>query len=263
MDDPKHVWITGASSGIGRALALKFARSGAAVSASALPDDALDGLETIAEAIHPNALDVTDADMISRTVQELESTRGPIDLAVLNAGIWEQSRPERFDALTAKRLMEVNYLGVANALAAVLPGMIERKSGHIAITASVAGYRGIPRCAYYGPSKAALISLAETLRAELPQQGIKVQVINPCIVDTPMTENVKIRKLFMIDADQAADLIFKGLKSSRFEIAVPKPLAMLWRSWCALPYGLFFRALQAVQSGNVMKPGPGSHNRQN
>jgi len=256
----RHVWITGASSGIGKAVALRLARRYMAVSASALDDSALDQLQDAKKAgnIETAPLDVTNGKMVRDTVSALERLHGPIDLAILNAGLWAFSQPGKFDGHAAAKIMHVNYLGVTNCLAAVLPGMIERSSGHIVITASVAGFRGLPQCAYYGPTKAALLSLAETLRAELTPLGIKVQVICPGFIDTPMTRNIDLHKPFLMETARAADLIVQGLQSKRFEIAFPWQLVTLLKVWRALPYNLYFWVVRKVGSANVMRSKSGA-----
>lgn len=249
-----HVWITGASSGIGKAVALRLVRQNMTVSASALDDDALDGLRSddTAGSIQIMPLDVSNSKMVHEAVSSLERQRGPIDLAILNAGLWAFSPPEEFDGHTAARLMHVNYLGVTNCLSAVLPGMIERNAGHIVITGSVASFRGLPRCAYYGPTKAALLSLAETLRNELKPFGVKVQVINPGFVNTPMTRKFELKKPFLMETDRAADIILQGLQSRRFEIAFPWQMVSLLKLWRALPYDLFFWLVRKTASLNLM-----------
>ncbi|MCP5076186.1 MAG: SDR family NAD(P)-dependent oxidoreductase [Rhodobacteraceae bacterium] len=256
----RHVWITGASSGIGKAVALRLAHGNMTVSGSALDDAALDELQDAGEAggIETAPLDVINSKMVHDTVSSLEHFHGPIDLAILNAGLWAFSKPDKFDGRAAAQLMQVNYLGVTNCLSAVLPGMIERNSGHIVITASVAGFRGLPRCAYYGPTKAALLSLAETLHAELTPLGIKVQVISPGYIDTPMTRNIELHKPFLMETGRAADLIIKGLRSRRFEIAFPWQLVTLLKVWRALPYDLFFWAVRRAISVNLMRSKPGA-----
>ena len=136
--------------------------------------------------------------------------------------------------------MEVNYLGVTHALAALLPEMKRRKIGHIAIVASVAGYRGLPKGAYYAPTKAALINLAETLHPELAKEGIKMQVINPGFIRTPMTQINKFPMPFLMEVPDAVTLILKGLRANRFEIAFPGQLVSFLKVSRVLPYWLYF-----------------------
>ena len=246
MADWKHAWITGASSGIGAELALRLAKEGTAVSASARSAEKLQSLSQRQEGVHALPLDVCDQQAVATAVQRAEQAHGPIDLAILNAGLWLPSEPHDFDGDAASRSMEVNYLGVTHALAAVLPEMKRRKIGHIAIVASVAGYRGLPKGAYYAPTKAALISLAETLHPELAKQGIKLQVINPGFIRTPMTEINKFPMPFLMEVPKAVNLIMKGLRSSRFEIAFPWQLVSFLKVARVLPYWMYFALMRLL-----------------
>ncbi|MEM7426049.1 MAG: SDR family NAD(P)-dependent oxidoreductase [Pseudomonadota bacterium] len=240
MDGWKHAWVTGASTGIGAELVKRLAARGVAVSASARSADKLEDLAQASAQISARTVDVTDAAAMTSTAADAESEHGPIDLAILNAGIWLQSAGRPYDGTAAKTSMDINYLGVTNALAAVLPGMVERRRGHIVIVASVAGYRGMPNAAHYAPTKAALISLAECLHAELARKGIKVQVVNPGFVKTPMTDVNKFPMPFLMSVDGAADRIMDGLVSSRFEITFPWKLVVLLKLLRILPYRLYF-----------------------
>ena len=164
-------WITGASSGIGEALAVELAHRGVAVAASARRQAELAALAARAPGITPFPLDVTDPDACAGVHDEIVRRLGGIDLAVLNAGIGQRMGVADFDARRAARMMAVNYQGVVNCLAAVMAPMVERRHGQIALVSSLAGYRGFPRAAGYSASKAAVISLAESLRMELEAAG--------------------------------------------------------------------------------------------
>lgn len=240
MNGWKHAWVTGASSGIGAEIVRRLAAGGTAVSASARSADKLQALAEESANIASCPVDVTDAEAVSRLADEAARERGEIDLAILNAGVWLPSAGKPYEADAARMSMDVNYLGVTNALAAVLPGMVERRSGHIVIVGSVAGYRGLPNASHYAPTKAAVISLAECLRSELARKGIKVQVVNPGFVKTPMTDVNKFPMPFLMSVDAAADKIMDGLPSSKFEIAFPWQLILLLKLFRVLPYRLFF-----------------------
>jgi short-subunit dehydrogenase len=234
-------WVTGASSGIGRALALALARGGVKVAASARSADRLAELARLDGNIVPFALDVRDGAATRAVVQDIAARLGPIDLAVLNAGIGELMPLKSFSAEKARQAVEVNYLGVANGVEALLPGMMERRSGHIAMVASIGGYRGLsPSGAAYGPSKAAVIHLAETLRNGLAAHGIAVSLINPGFVATPMTAANRHPMPFIVDAEEAARRIVRGLRKRRFEIAFPWQLVALLKLLRLLPYPMFF-----------------------
>lgn len=234
------MWITGASSGIGRAVALHLAKSGVRVAASARSADALAALAAQQPGITAFPLDVTDRAAVAAAVRAIEATIGPIDLALLNAGIWQPMGARDFNAPMAVHSISVNYFGIVNALDALIPLLIGRGSGHLALVSSVAGYRGLPKAAAYSPSKAAVISLAETLKPDLAARGVKVSVINPGFVETPMTRVNKFPMPFIIKSDDAANRIITGLQTGKFEIAFPWQLVSILKLARILPYSLYF-----------------------
>jgi NADP-dependent 3-hydroxy acid dehydrogenase YdfG len=242
---PGLIWITGASAGIGRALALRMARDGWRVAASARRADELAELAREAGGlpgtIHAYPLDVTDQAAVWEAVATIEHELGAIDVSVLNAGTHEPTPAATFAAATLRRLLEVNVIGVANGLEAVLPRLIARRTGRVAIVASVAGYGGLPNAAAYGATKAALINLAEAMRPELLQRGVILQVINPGFVKTPLTDKNDFAMPFLISAEDAAEVIRRGLQSDRFEIAFPTLFVRLMKLVRVLPYRLYFR----------------------
>jgi short-subunit dehydrogenase len=235
-----QAWITGASSGIGRELALQLARSGVTVAVSARSREALASLAASHANIHAYPLDVTDDAAVIQTVQAIERAHGPIDLAVLNAGIWQPVKVQELQVQPFAEAMAVNYLGVVRGLAAIVPGMIARGSGQIALVSSVAGYRGLPRGGAYVASKAALIGLAECLYPELREKGVALSLVNPGFVKTPMTDRNDFPMPFIIGVEDAAARIIRGLKAKRFEIAFPLRLVMLLKLGRVLPYRLYF-----------------------
>lgn len=239
------IWITGASAGIGRALALRMAREGWRVAASARRADELATLARdaggLAGAIHPYPLDVTDQAAVWETVAAIEHELGAIDVSVLNAGTHEPTPAATFAVAALRRLLELNVIGVANGLEAVLPRLISRRAGRVAIVASIAGYGGLPNAAAYGASKAALINLAEAMRPELLERGVILQVINPGFVKTPLTDKNNFAMPFLISAEDAAEAIRRGLESDRFEIAFPVLFVRLMKLLRVLPYWLYFR----------------------
>lgn len=234
------VWITGASTGIGRDLAIKLAAGGAHVTISARSADALAALAAKHPRIRAAPLDVTDPSATARVVDDIEASQGPLDLVILNAGVWQPMGASRFDAGKSAQSMAVNYLGIANALERVIPLMSARGRGHIAMTASVAGYRGLPQASAYAPSKAAVISLAETLKPDLARKGVTVSVVNPGFVETPMTEVNQFPMPFLMPSDKAADAIIAGLEKRKFDIAFPWQMAALMKFARVLPYPAFF-----------------------
>ena len=238
---PERVWITGASMGIGEALALRLARDGAEVVASARSADRLADLAKRADGrIVPWPLDITDAVAVGAAVAGIEAERGPIDVAVLNAGTHQPVSAAEFTADGLRRLIELNLFGTAACLEALMPRMIARGRGRIAVVASVAGYRGLPTSAYYGATKAALINLAESLRFDLARAGVTMQLIDPGFVKTPLTDRNEFPMPFLISAELAADRIASGLRSRRFEIAFPRRFVWMLKLLRCLPYALYF-----------------------
>lgn len=234
------MWITGASSGIGRQLALDLAGLGAVVAVSARSGDALAELAAENASIRSYPLDVTDLAACRQMAKSIEADIGPLDLVVMAAGIWIIRDIGSFQAEDSIKAMRVNYEGAANVIDAVLPSMMERRAGHIAPVASVAGYRGIPRAVTYAPTKAALISMAEALRTDADQHGITVQIINPGFVRTPMTDINDFPMPFLLEPEDASRRIVAGLKSGRFEIVFPTRLAIIMKLLRLLPYRLYF-----------------------
>lgn len=242
-----RVWITGAGSGIGRALALRLARDGAAVAVSARSADALDALAAEAPGrIHPFPLDVTDADAVGRCVAAIEERLGPLDQVVLNAGTHIPMGLEDFSTATARALMEVNYMGVVHGLDAVLPRLRARGGGGVAVVASVAGYGGLPTAAAYGPTKAALINLCESLKLDCDRAGIRLRLICPGFVATPLTARNPFPMPDLIGAEEAADRIVAGLAGGGFEIAFPPRFARIMKTLRLLPYGVYFPLIRRI-----------------
>lgn len=242
----KVVWVVGASTGIGRELALLLARSGVRVAASARSADKLGDLAALAPGILAVPADVTRLGELVAAHARISAELGPIDLAILNAGVWDPIDARELSAARLARAMEVNFSGIANALEPLIPAMLARGSGHLALVASVAGYRGLPKAAAYAPTKAAVISLAEVLRFDLERHGLTVSVINPGFVDTPMTAVNAFPMPFMIPADDAARRIVRGLARKKFEIAFPWQLVSLLKVMRILPYGLYFRVARVM-----------------
>ena len=239
----KTAWITGASTGIGREIALQMAQAGVEVAASSRSAGSLAGLHP---KIHPYPLDVTDAKATAETVARIERERGPIELALFAAAYYQPVDPAALDPAVFERTLSTNVMGVVNGIAAVLPRLQQRQAGHLAWFASVAGYRGLPKAAAYGPSKAALINLAESLKPDLAGMGIKVSVVNPGFVETPLTAQNDFPMPFLMKPDAAARLTIDGLARERFEISYPWQFVSLLKIARILPYGLYFRMIDRM-----------------
>lgn len=236
----KLVWITGASTGIGRELALQLARDGTTIAVSARSAEKLAELASLSAAIKPYPLDVTDARAAAETFARIEAELGSVDLAILNAGIWQPMTVKDFSAERGKTSMQVNYFGVLHALEPAMHAFAARGGGHIAIVASVAGYRGVMKGGAYSPTKAALISLCEALYPHLTPKGVKLTVINPGFVETPMTSVNKFPMPFMVPVTNAAATIIAGLKRGKYEIVFPWQMAVLMKFLRVVPNRLFF-----------------------
>ena len=227
--------------GIGEALARRLARDGAEVVASARSADRLAALATEGVGrIVPWPLDITDHAAVATAVARIEAERGPIDVAVLNAGTHRPVSAADFTAQGLRELMEINVMGTAACLEALMPRMIARGQGRIAVVASVAGYRGLPTSAYYGATKAALINLTESLKFDLDRAGVTIQLIDPGFVKTPLTDRNEFPMPFLISADVAADRIARGLRGKGFEIAFPRAFVWILKLLRLLPYRLYF-----------------------
>lgn len=236
------VWITGASSGIGAALAGKLAGDGHDVAISARRQDDLDTLarERGDSLLHAYGLDVTDGNAVAQIAAAIEAERGVIHTAILCAGTYQPITADRFDSFEARRQVDVNLCGVMNCLDPLLRTMLARGSGHIAIVSSLTSRFGLPRACVYGGSKAALVNLAEALRTECQDQGVTIQIINPGFVETPLTRQNRFEMPFLVPVEQAASTIAKGLGTDRFEIAFPWQIDLATRFLRFLPRGLAF-----------------------
>lgn len=236
-------WVTGASSGIGAAVALELARRGWTVAISARRTEALEAVAREADGlpgrIVAHAGDVTDAQAMRGVVETIETIHGPIALAFLNAGI-ASGQGRAIDAETVERVVATNLLGVAKSLFAVQPCMTARGRGQIAVNASLVGYRGLPGAAAYGAAKAGAIYLCEALRFDCAAAGIRLQLVNPGFVETPMTQGRSFPMPFMLTAEEGARRIVDGFERGGFEITFPRRLAWLLKAARLLPYPAYF-----------------------
>ncbi|MEL6623054.1 MAG: SDR family NAD(P)-dependent oxidoreductase [Pseudomonadota bacterium] len=232
-------WVIGASSGIGRNVAERLAQEGMAVAASARSEDALAELANTSDRLHSYPLDVTDEEAIAETLDAIEREIGPIDLAVFCAATWSVMDVEELEVAPIQKGMAVNFNGTVAALVPLAHRMMKRKNGRLAIVASVAGYRGLPRSVAYGPTKAALINLAESLQPDLARHNVDVSIINPGFVDTPMTKNNDFPMPFLQTVEEAGEKIVDGLKRGRYEIAFPWQLVTILKLLRRAPNSLF------------------------
>jgi NAD(P)-dependent dehydrogenase (short-subunit alcohol dehydrogenase family) len=245
-------WITGASSGIGKALALELVNRGWKVAISARRADELESIRQLVtdpSRIIPAPLDVTDKQAVQDVFTRLEAEHGPIARAILNVGTFDPKADQLFNAEAYERLLGINVMGTAYCLDQLANAMAARRKGQIAIVASVAGYRGLPGSVSYSSSKAALIALAEALKFSLDKHNVRMQIVNPGFVRTPLTDKNKFPMPFLMEPDAAATAFADGLDASRFEITFPAFFAWLVRRATRLPYCLYFRGLRRFTEG--------------
>ena len=240
-------WVTGASTGIGRATALKLARMGWRVAITARNNEALEALVQKASdgygKIIPMPADITDREAISEVVDTLERDHGGVALAVLNAGIYEPMHGNQLEYEVFDKTFDVNLVGTVNCLVPLQKAMFRRRQGQIAFVSSVAGYSGLPTSVAYGATKAALINMAESLKFDFDKMGILVQVINPGFVDTPATQSNPFEMPHLMPVDEAAEALVRGLSRSSFEVTFPKRFTRTMKIMRFLPYRVYFALL--------------------
>jgi short-subunit dehydrogenase len=240
----QRVWLIGASSGIGEATARLLMQRGARVALTSRNRDALtalaDGNAQVAVA------DVTDRASLQAAFDDVRAAFGDIDVALINAGTHQPVRAWELDAKAAEKLVQVNLVGAINAAALLAPYFAQRGSGRLALTASVAGYGGLPSGLVYGATKAALINFAETLYLDLAPKGVAVHLINPGFVKTPLTDLNDFRMPALIEANEAAREILAGIEAGEFEIHFPKRFTGLLKVLKLLPYRVYFPLVHRI-----------------
>lgn len=244
-------WITGASSGIGRAVALAAAASGWRVLASARRHEELEALakdSPVPGAILPAPCDVSDEAGVAALIEQIEAKEGVVARAFLNAGVFHPVTLDPFETAKYHASFTVNLGGTVNCLGAILPRMRARQQGQIAINASVAGYSGLPSAAAYGASKAGLINLCESLKFDCDRVGILLQVVNPGFVDTPATAVNPFPMPFLMPVEAAAKRVLAGMAGTGFEIIFPRRFAYIMKALRLVPYPIFFPMI-ARQTG--------------
>ena len=245
-------WITGASTGIGAETALRLAGEGFTVYASARSEEKLKLVVERANGrgkIIPLPLDVTDKDACREAVQTIDNFGRPIALAMMNAGAFFPLKGTELTVENFEDTYAVNFFGVVNCLVPVLEVMKNAGQGQIALVASVSGYGGLKLASSYGSSKAAVINLAESLKFDFERSNIKIQIVNPGFVDTPLTKNNKFPMPFLMPLDKAADRLVACLKKDMFEITFPRRFTWLLKIANLLPYGLYFPLVGWATSG--------------
>jgi len=238
------VWLVGASTGIGRATAELLHGKGAKIVVSARSADALADFVAAHPGSEAIALDSTDHKALRDATRKIVRKHGRIDLVAYCAGTYTAMRATAFDLAVVLQHQQINYVGALYLLDAVLPQLLKQaaagQGGHLSLMASVAGYRGLPQSLAYGPTKAALINLAETLYLDLSSQGLGVSVVNPGFVRTPLTDQNQFRMPALISAEQAAKEVVAGWERGLFEIHFPKRFTLFMKALRAMNDTLYF-----------------------
>ena len=243
----KKIWITGASSGIGKALAIKFAKEGWQVAASARRENLLNELEKVNSNIYSFPLDVVDLENSKKIFNEIIGKLGGIDLCVFSTGTYDPKKEREINLEQIQNTINVNFFGTLNCIKAVEKYFKEKKNGHISIVSSVAGYRGLPNSTGYGPSKAALTNLAESLYFDFKKYNVRVSLISPGFIKTPMTDKNKFKMPFIKSSEFAANKIYKGLINSKtFEITFPKQLTIIMKILRIIPYWKYLYLIEKL-----------------
>ncbi len=245
----QSVWLIGASTGIGRAVALDLARAGAQVAVSARATDALAATVAECQQLAPLGnilalpLDVTQRDSIDAAWQTLVNSGRAPSFVLFCAGTYKPMRAQALDLTELKRQLDVNYVGALNLLDVIVPPMVAARKGHISLVSSVAGYRGLPKSLAYGPTKAALTNLAETLYMDLKPEGVAVSVVCPGFVSTPLTAQNDFHMPALITPEQASQHMLAGWANGDFEVHYPKRFSRTLKALKLLPDFAYFKAV--------------------
>ncbi|MBY5542413.1 SDR family NAD(P)-dependent oxidoreductase [Rhizobium leguminosarum] len=262
---PEHgiVWISGASSGIGRALALRLAGEGYKVAVTARSHEKLVELQAEANGLSGSIIvldgDVTNAEDMEHVIASIEYEHGTLAMAILNAGVNLPVHAEDLKRTDFEKSFAVNLSGVVNCLLPAIRHMKAKGQGQIAIVSSVAGYGGLPTGAAYGATKAALINMAESLKFDLDKMGIRIQLVSPGFVDTPATRKNAFPMPALVSVEEAAREIAAGLKSQAFEITFPKRFTAMLKLARLLPYSVYFTLVNRVTGWRDRPPSAGRH----
>jgi short-subunit dehydrogenase len=244
MNDKKVIWITGASSGIGKALSIKFAQEGWIVAASARREGLLQELTKINQNIHSFPLDVTNPEQCKKVFEEIKKKFNNIEISIFGTGIHDPNSEKRFNLEKIREIMEVNYFGTMNSINSVYDYYNDKKDGQISIISSVAGYRGLPAAGAYCASKSALTSFTESLRFEMMRKNVRVSLVSPGFIKTPMTDQNDFPMPMIKSPEFAAEQIYIGLtKKTGFEIHFPKAFTFFLKFLRILPNSIYFKLI--------------------
>lgn len=240
-------WITGASTGIGRSLALELAKDGYTVALTARAADKLETLKSEIIAAGGNAIiaagDVTDAQGMATLIETIE-TQGPIALAVFNAGNYWENSGQQLEMKTFRDTYEINVFGVLNGLIPLVERFKQRRYGHVVIVSSVSGYTGLPKASAYASSKAAMSNMAECLHFDFVKMNIGIQLVSPGFIDTPLTAKNDFAMPALMPVEKAARRMADGFKSQKFEITFPRRFTWFLKFLRMLPYAMYFKIIE-------------------
>ena len=237
----KKVWITGASSGIGKALAIKFANEGWQVAASARRENLLVDLNKINSNIYSFPLDVKDENKTKKVFENILEKLQEVDICVFCTGIHDPESEKELSNIKIREIMETNFFGTLNCIMAVNKYFRDKQSGQISIVSSVAAYRGLPAASGYCASKSALTSLAESLYFDFKRHNVRISLVSPGFVKTPMTEKNKFRMPMIKSAEYAAEKMFIGItKKNTFEIHFPLIFTLMMKILKIMPNWMYF-----------------------
>ena len=237
----KTIWITGGSTGIGRALAIKFSNEGWNVAVSARREELLNELSNQHENISAFPLDVTDKIKCKEVFNQITSKYTNVDICFFSTGTWNPKKEKDIDVEQIEDVFKVNFFGTVNSIKAVEQFFKDKKSGIITIVSSIAGYRGLPNSTGYGPSKSALNNLAESLYFDFKRFNVRVCLVSPGFIKTPMTDKNDFKMPFLKTPEYAANKIYDGLiNKDNFEIHFPKILTIILKILSFLPSKIYF-----------------------
>ena len=238
------VWITGAGKGIGRSLAVHHAKNGWKVAVTSRTEKDLISLQNEAEdlpgEIYSYPGDVTDVENIEILINTIQSNIGSIELAILNAGTFIRFGIDTFSVESFRDQIEINTMGTVNCFVPLMHSMKSRCMGHIVVVSSLSAYRGLPYASAYGASKAALTNMCEALKPELDNFNVKLSVVHPGFVRTPLTDQNDFKMPFLVNTEFASKRILAGISRGKFEIIFPTPFGLIMKLLRSLPYSLYF-----------------------
>jgi NAD(P)-dependent dehydrogenase (short-subunit alcohol dehydrogenase family) len=239
VENQKKIWITGASSGIGKALALKFAEENWKVAISARRKELLDQIAQN-ENISSFTLDVTDDSLVKTAFSNILNEFKDLDLCVFCSGAYDPKLEQEINKDQIRKIMNINFFGVLNCIKTVEDYFKNKKDGQISIVSSIAAYRGLPNSSGYGPSKAALTNLTESLYFDFKKHNVRISLISPGFIKTPLTNQNTFNMPFIKTPEFAANKMYDGLtKGKAFEIHFPKELTLILKFLRILPYKVY------------------------